>query len=219
MDPSNTKLICSMCPPDTTAHLSLNLSGLLKHVKLFHAHQPGFKFTCGINGCLRSFTNFRTFQDHVSALHRHQLNPTNITAVVDDTCSGDSSGVDGDDSASCVDDLADHALLRSCRPDMSQRSAALFLMAIKEKNQLSQAAIQGIIEGVTILQQQQLDKLHTQVCERLGEAGVVASSVPGLDALFMEEGENGHLFAGLETQHQQLKYIKTHFNLIVSTQS
>lgn len=91
-------------------------------------------------------------------------------------------------------------------------------MGLKEKHKLTQAAVQSFIEGVTSLHQQQLDSLHVQVNAKLREAGVVPSSVPGLEALFGVDGENRHLFRGLETQHQQLKIYKTHFHLVVSTE-
>ena len=38
--------------------------------------------TCGIGGCQRTFTKFsQTFQVHISALHRHQADISNIHAL------------------------------------------------------------------------------------------------------------------------------------------
>ena len=98
---------------------------------------------------------------------------------------------------------------------MLQKSTALFLLGLKEKHKLTQAAVQSVVEGATSLLQQRLDILHTQVCSKLTEAGV--TSLLGLDGLFSEDGANARPFLGLETHHQQLKYYKTHFNFIVST--
>ena len=209
------QLVCPLCPYERTAHLHLNLTGFLKHVKLFHAHQAGFKITCGINGCQRSFTNFRTFQDHVSALHRYQLDPSNTTPA-SDTCLGNDGVEDGSsDSDDNVGGVDGSEAREVCSQDLLQKPTALFLLGLKEKHKLTQAAIQGVVEGVTSLFQQRLDILHTQVCSKLTEAGVTSFS--GLDALFSEDRANTRPFLGLETQHQKLKYYKTHFKFIVST--
>ena len=63
--------------PKSTMKAAMKLSMIERS-----AHQAGFKVTCGISGCQRGFTNFRTFQDHVFALHRHQLDPSNVTPVL-----------------------------------------------------------------------------------------------------------------------------------------
>ena len=219
MASSNAQLVCPLCPRERTAHLHLDLTGFLKHIKLFHAHQAGFKITCGISGCQRGFTNFRTFQDHVSALHRHQLDPSNVTPVLN-MCPEEEDIVDEDIvDEDIVDDGSDCGLGigkegEACSHELLQRSTALFLLGLKEKHKLPQAAVQSVVDGVTSLLQQRLDILHSQVRSELTEAGI--PSLPGLDALFSEDGVNGHPFFGLETQHQQLKYYKAHFNFIVS---
>ena len=35
-------LICPLCPYERTSQLNLNLTNCLKHIKLFHSHQPYF---------------------------------------------------------------------------------------------------------------------------------------------------------------------------------
>ena len=49
----------------------------------------------------------------------------------------------------------------------------------------------------------------------LSQAVIDSNSIPGLDDLFHQE-EVGRPFLGLETQHQQLSFYKTHLNLLVS---
>ena len=49
----------------------------------------------------------------------------------------------------------------------SQRNAIMFLMGLKEKHMITQAALQGVIEGVTNLMQSQLDALHSQIHQQL----------------------------------------------------
>ena len=64
-----TELLCPLCPDSL---VSFNVSGYVKHIQVFHSHQPHFLLTCGIQGCVRTFKNFGTFRNHVSA--KHNLN-------------------------------------------------------------------------------------------------------------------------------------------------
>ena len=38
-------------------------------MRLFHVNPPGFKIPCRINECQRSYTNLRSYQNHVSSVH------------------------------------------------------------------------------------------------------------------------------------------------------
>ena len=42
------RLICPLCPPERTFNLNMNLTDFLKHVQLFHSHQPGFSIHVGL---------------------------------------------------------------------------------------------------------------------------------------------------------------------------
>ncbi len=96
-----------------------------------------------------------------------------------------------------------------------QRNSALFLMGLKEERKLTQTALQGVVEGITSLTQTRLDALHTQVCGALSAAGITPSTVPGLEEAFDQDGAFGRPFIGFETQHQQLKFYRSHFPLVV----
>lgn len=69
---STSKMTCPLC--SNVGHLILDFKGLIKHLSLFHAHQPGFKVPCGIAGCSRHFTNLRTYQNHMSSVHNFCTN-------------------------------------------------------------------------------------------------------------------------------------------------
>ena len=56
----------------------------------------------------------------------------------------------------------DHVAIQ-CSSELLQKSSALFLLGLKENYKLSQVAVQGVLEGVTNLSQQQLNLLHTKV--------------------------------------------------------
>lgn len=172
------ELSCPLC--SLTSHLKLNVTNFLKHIKLFHAHQAGFKLTCGIDGCQRTFINFRTFENHVSAMHRSAHDSPSTEAGMDTVCNADTgvsslpecadfnevetsdeSEVDfetSEDAPTCHDDEA-----IQFSSDLLQKSSALFLLGLKEKYKLTQVAVQGVLEGVTNLSQQLLNLLHSKV--------------------------------------------------------
>lgn len=217
----HTRLVCPICPASLSS-LTFKLTEYIQHIRLFHSHQPNFFLTCGIRGCQRTFKNFGTFKNHVSS--RHSL--PRVNNVSDGGCSslcfGDGAGEDNDDDdGTTMDDGMTMATEVSDtiekEPDVAKtlkRSAALLLLKLKEKQKLTQVALQSVIEGVTSLFQEHLGVLHTRVCQKLEEAGVQSSSIPGLSELFSDE-EAGRPFLGLETHHQQLSYYKSNLNLLV----
>lgn len=212
-------LVCPLCPRERTSGLKLNITRYLQHIQLFHSHQPGFRITCGLDGCARTFKNFITFRCHISARHRNdpeQTNDVNLTNLEeggnhDHSTAGNLSD-DNDDSESPSDgtEQRDFDTMSAL-----QTSSALFIMKLKEEHKLTQTAIQGIVEGVTSLTQNRLSLLCSEVSKKLGEAGVEIASIPGLNDLFDVDGVFGCPFSGLETQHQQHKYFVTHFNFVV----
>lgn len=69
------RLVCTVCK----TYFTDAISDLLQHIRLFHAHQPRLSLRCGIGGCERIFSNFGTYQNHISGYHRSESNPTNIS--------------------------------------------------------------------------------------------------------------------------------------------
>lgn len=217
---SNPRLVCPLCPRERTSALQLNLRDYLKHVQLFHSHQPGFRITCGIGGCARTFQNFLTFRCHISAHHRDDADPTN--QIDDSPDGGDPEDPEGGDPEDPDDEISEEnseqADLNNPIP-LLQTSSALFLMKIKEEHKLTQTALQGVVEGVTGITQARLSILQTEVHKVLSASGISASSIPGLDDLFDQDGVFGRPFLGMETQHQQHKYYTTHFQFVVGAGS
>ena len=52
-------LVCPLCPPELSSRLQFNKTDYLKHIQLFHVHQPNFHIACGISGSERSFRKFQ----------------------------------------------------------------------------------------------------------------------------------------------------------------
>ena len=199
-----SNLVCPLCPPDRTANLYLNISRLIKHIELFHSHEPSFRITCGIDGCLRSFHNFKVFRNHTYASHGANSARARQNSE---------HAVDSDHDEDSIEDSEGNTGESIITSEQLQMMSATFLMGTKEKYKLSQVALQGIIEGVTSLMQGRLSALHTQI------RGIMSTSTTSMkedvDVLFSEQHEFSYPFSGLETQHQQLKFYRNHFNFIV----
>ena len=206
-------LTCPLCPAEMAHNLPFNTKDYLKHIQLFHAHQPNFHIICGISGCPRSFRKFHTYRKHISDSHGGNPNLTNQQST--STLEPHYDNISTDDGQCDHDAIRDH--VEPCTTlSTLQTSSALFLMGLKKERKLTQTALQAIVEGVTSLNQSHLSALHAEVHSMLLAAGVSSSSVPGLDMLFDSEGPFGRPFLGLETQHQQLNFYRTHFQLNVS---
>ena len=207
-------LVCQLCSAERALNIPYTLKDYLKHIELFHAHQPNFCITCGIGGCQRTFHNLQTFRNHVSDHHSYDRNPTNLPVT---TSPEPHDNVFTTESHHRNWHTVHEDSVELCTTlSTIQTSSALFLLGLKEERKLTQTALQGVIEGVTTLSRNQLSALHAEVCSALNAAGVSPSSIPGLNELFDSDGPYGRPFSGLETQHQQLCFYKTHFQFIVS---
>lgn len=199
--------ICPLCPSELTTGLNLHLSGLLKHVELFHSHQLSFSITCGIGGCLRTFHNFKVFRNHVYSIHGGDPSNQSAHSHVEELEPANDN-TDFNDSQAGVSD-------QSLSVENLSKPTALFLMGMKEKYKLTQAALQGIVEGVTSLIKGRLSALHAQINTIIPDS-VSPEIKQNLDHLFSDDGEFCCPFLGLETQHQQLKFYQSHFDFVVS---
>ena len=172
---SDSRLIsCSLCCL-SGLKINVKICDYIKHLRLLHAHQTNFNFTCGIDGCLRSFTNIGTFKNHVSAMHYNVFPVSNApTEALPDSSESyiaDTSIVELGTSTSIDDDIEENMVIEKdvcVAPEdfslsMLQKSSALFLLGLKEKHKLTQVAIQEIVENVASLTQQRLSFLKHQV--------------------------------------------------------
>ena len=166
-------ITCKLC--STASHLRLQVKEYLQHIKLFHAHQPDFKITCGISGCQRTFINFGTFCDHVYDVHSDSTSTTEPFEVdsvneISVDCNEDhiindgyTSNDDDDDHSAALDGCNDNDQPCCSTQDMLKRSAAMTLLGLKEKFKLTQASLQGVIQSMTALTQQNMSILKSKV--------------------------------------------------------
>lgn len=205
-------LVCPLCP---TLYYN-SLGDYIKHIELMHSNQPNFSVTCGIGGCLRIFKNVRSFRNHVSAYH------SKADLVTNNTHADTHAGLDYEEDSAIGDDH-DNSIIDSVNvvsPEVDpyillKRSTATFLLKLKEKQKLTQVALQSVVEGVTSLFQCHLDVLHAQVKDKVSTLESSYELGTKIDDVFKQEGFQMP-FRGLETQHHRTNFFRKNFNLIVS---
>ncbi len=167
------QISCSLCL-SSGLRLNLKICDYIKYLRLFHAHHVDFKFTCGIDGCVRSYNNIGTFKNHVSAVHYGSPasnSPTENLANSSEVCTDDTLSIaepcasNSNDEEDVGDMVGEDVSLPPQLSDQCvlQKSSALFLLGLKEKHKLTQVAIPDIVENVTNLTQQRLSIVKHQV--------------------------------------------------------
>ena len=163
------EIICKLC--SAAPHLTFNIKGYIQHIRLFHAHHPDFNVICGIGGCQRSYTNCGTFLNHVYAVHGESPKATCQVLSQNSRSEEYDQSINHDDYEE--DEYQNYGVeLPSqsydnqihCSQEFLQKSVATFLLGLKEKFKLTQVSLQGIIQGVTSLNNQNISILKTQVC-------------------------------------------------------
>lgn len=90
---------CQLCDFRTSS-----MAFLLKHLTTVHSSRPSFNFSCGLNGCLRTFGNITTYKHHVYAAHsKYHTNlaseDVSSTTRQDVGDVGETESAEGDDSS------------------------------------------------------------------------------------------------------------------------
>ena len=191
---------CPYSPEDYAAPSEELLFG---HIRIVHANDPNFSIQCSFNGCERTFTNFRTWQNHHLL---HYRSGTIDTVSPTDTDEDVVGFPDSDASATHVSSPS--------VPDM-QRFAAQWILKTRETRMLTRSAMQGIIEDVDVLVGYVTEVLKSQTQMVLENHGIKPESIiiNDLDNVFT--GPVTKPFQGLTSFHQQLQYCRSMFNLVV----
>ena len=171
---------CSLCLPSFP---QFSIGEYTKHLRLFHSGTPGFKITCGINGCQKAYSNIGTFKNHLYGVHcdydgicstsvtmgseslnqEHDLTEAVESVVAVVPSDNDASGNVPESEHQVRDVVISDSAQSSFSPPDMQKSSALLLLGLKEKHKLTQVTVQSIIDSVTTLTQQRLSTLKSQV--------------------------------------------------------
>lgn len=195
MDAMNVKL-CQLC-----SFKAPSLTYLLKHIRQVHAHRPGFQITCGISGCPRIFRTFEVFRNHVYGFHTDVETVQRLHTTGDDDESPDSP--------------MDEQIPQESSSVSRKEAAATWILKVQELCKLPQSTMEVLLGDVTGFIQDLLTDLYEDIKQALAAAGINSSSIQGFPEMFDKSSKYACPFAGLETQHLQLKFYKKAFNFIV----
>lgn len=194
------KHTCCLC----YSFAAMNYEAVLRHIGVVHSWEPNFNIPCGINGCPKVYTSYRAYRKHV--IQKHQ------ELIVDE-----SSEYNDIDSAPVVEECSnsDHADIdESGSPDALHNKAS-FLLKLKEERRISQRAINGIIDDVDTLFEEELAALKEEVTSCFASSQGTLETMRKVKKVF-EQKTSVPFFHGLGSEHLQKAYYSTHFNFVVS---
>lgn len=165
--------VCSYCVEDTFIAPSEVL--LLNHIRLVHSCDPNFSIQCSSEGCSRTFSNFRTFQNHCR-MCRAVYSPGPI--FPDNDGHSDSHS----DAASIVS--AAESVTASISADDLQSFSAKWILKTSETRSLTRAATLGIVNDVSDLLGFISDSLKEQIRKVLQQNGVDDSIIREIGGVF-----------------------------------
>ncbi|XP_019862680.1 PREDICTED: uncharacterized protein LOC109591385, partial [Amphimedon queenslandica] len=181
---------------------------LLRHVKLVHSQEPGFKIRCSYPHCSRNFSNYRTYQNHLIRHCRQRL-----TREYPNEVSGNEEGRTEEHGEPNEEVQPDTTALTENIANDVRNFCAKWILKTSELRKLTRKASLGIVEDVSGLIRQICSILHQQVSRHLLRNNI--SITDDLMDIFSESNDVITPFRSLTTFHQQLNFYKENFNLIM----
>ena len=70
----DSRFSCSIC----NSFASLDYASVIRHIGSVHAWEPQFRITYGIEGCIRTYTSYRRYREHIINKHSELLRDDNM---------------------------------------------------------------------------------------------------------------------------------------------
>ena len=185
----------------------------MRHSFEAHSSLPNFLFTCGVNGCLQSFSKLSGMTSHLSRKHKGvDLENAQVESDISPAIRAEDCNEEMEiDLPQCA---TPNVHDESYKEDNLERSAALFLLSMKERFEITQSALDFAVSQV----QQMIDFAFENTRESVKNAvfphlQASASSQPLLD--IDECIITPNPFTNLKSEYLQSKYYQEHFDLVV----
>ena len=190
----------------------MNYEAVLRHIGVVHSWEPDFKISCGINGCPKVYASYRSYRKHIIKKHQELLvdeftveqNGTNNITVVENDIN----------NTMVVEECSDSNIDESGSPDPLHNKAA-FLLKLKEERRVSQKAINGIVDDMNTLFEEELAALKTEVTSCFASNQGTVETVRRVKEVF-EQKASVPFFHCLSSEHLRKAYYTTHFSYVVS---
>ena len=199
MTTRSRKYVCSVCQNFAAS----SFDSVLRHIGSIHSCEPNLHLTCGIEGCPRTYTSYRSYRKHLFKKHQE---------FVETSQASDEQPLNGfdlnDDEPSPPP--SDGRLQALTTP---KHAAALFLLKAKEGHRLSQTALDGVVGDFSEFLTTTVSAFGDAVKECLKDSTVGVETMSRIDNIFHDYKTP---FEGLETSYLQQKYYTEFFNFVVS---
>ena len=187
----------------------------IRHTFEAHSSEPNFTFTCDINGCTKTTSKYSTLMSHLSRKHRDvDIESYSVhTRTFVPELNGEGVADQGPSNEEPLDmDMDEEVPTAPCPVERNvQRSAALFLLTLKEKYQLTQTALTFAISQVKEMMLYDNEDKRAELEAALNCQSANTSAEFDLSECFQYKNP----FANLETEFLQTKYYKEYFGLVV----
>ena len=192
----------------------------LSHLRRVHSNDDNFYVTCDINNCGTSYTKCSSFVSHVYRQHRDNMVITtrqhsSLTPENDSGCRMelvDDVSFDGDiDHEQERNDLQ-HIIngLLEIDEEEQTKKAALFILHLKERRNLSQVAVDDVLKEVNGLFSHVIGRIKAGVHECMTKSNPVES----INELFASATNP---FQPLHSTYLQETYYQSHLGCMVSS--
>ena len=203
-------ITCPLCP-------GLKFSSVkffLKHLRLTHSDTPNFHIQCNLQGCKRTFRNLKYYQNHIFAHHDTSV-LNGAQGVIEQMTTSEESFSAASDEHNPPDDSFQESNLPKSREEL-QKAAAMWILKTRECNRIPMSVMDSIIFDVQSLFDVALGQMRQSVETILQRSSIPQGVMEAVSSELNEHSTSAKIFHGLETQHQQQKYLRTNFNLVVS---
>ena len=196
---------CSICH----SFASLDYASVVRHIGSVHAWEPRFKVTCGIDGCIRTYTSYRRYRAHIVNKHSEHISDERVNTE-ETFLDHETHSIEEMDSV-CFDDPVTE--ISAERPKLYNK--ALFLLKLKEERRLSQLAVNGLIGDISTLLEEEISSLKKDVIKCMHEEHASTELISKIHKQFSDK-ITAPPFEGLQTAYLQKKYFTENFHLVVS---
>ena len=190
----------------------------MRHTFEAHGCDPNVRFTCRY--CPQTFTKYSSMTSHLSRKHRQVVVEDESEEAVNNSPQSSLQIISPDDNQAM--DIQQHSdvdrlfnsqtgelpVACSVQRQHLQRSAALFLLTMKERYKLTQTAVDFAVNQVKNMVTYALQDMQATVQQG------ITSGVETTDAIDMI-GRSIDPFEDLHTEYKQTKFYKENFNLVV----
>lgn len=162
-------------------------AGLINHLLRKHKTEKNFIIHCSNPGCGISFTKLSSFRRHYYRKHAIEENLNNVEEDIDTTTNN-----------------SDIDIVPACRE--TQKSEALFLLKLKAEHNLSEKALNDIMDSTKEMLQHQSSVIKQRLSTEIPEDFF---QTVNRDEMFRLD-----VFLGLETEHLREKFFRRHLGYI-----